>query len=48
MKSVYFQMTQGEETLMSHFGLALIGTLVRRTSLAARGDEITLFPAKKV
>ena len=42
MKPVSFQITQGQEALTSHSGLALIGALMGRTRLAARVDEITL------
>ena len=42
MRPVSFQITQGEEALTSHSGLALIGALMGRTRLAARVDEITL------
>ena len=42
MRPVFFQITQGEEALTSHSGLALIGALMGRTRLAARVDEITL------
>ena len=42
MRPVSFQITQGEEALTSHSGLALIGALMGRTRLAARVDEIIL------
>ena len=42
MRPVSFHITQGEEALTSHSGLALIGALLGRTGLAARVDEITL------
>ena len=42
MRPVSFHITQGEEALTSHSGLALIGALMGRTRLAARVDEITL------
>ena len=42
MRPVSFHITQGEEALTSHSGLALIGALMGRTRLAARVDEIIL------
>ena len=42
LRPVSFQITQGEEALTSHSGLALIGALMGRTRLAARVDEISL------
>ena len=42
MRPVSFQITQGEEALTSHSGLALIGALMGRTRLASRVDEIIL------
>ena len=42
MRPVSFQITQGEEALTAHSGLALIGALMGRTRLASRVDEITL------
>ena len=42
MRPVSFHITQGEEALTSHSGLALIGALMGRTRLAARVAEVTL------
>ena len=42
MRLVSYEVTQGEEALTSHSGLALIGALMGRTRLAARVDEILL------
>ena len=40
MRPVQFRVTQGDESLTSHAGLALIGAVVGRTQLAARVDQI--------
>ena len=42
MRPVSYEITQSDEALTSHSGLALIGALMGRARLAARVDEITL------